>query len=211
MVNKMVNKLKRELTDKQTKALKAIETFVFEHGYAPTIRQLGGLLGIANPSAVFKHIISLERKGYLRRERGELSLPGIPLPTFGESQVRVPLAGLVAAGSPRESFDVSGEAMDVPTWMVGRRRGNIFCIRADGKSMIDAYIDDGDHVLLERTNTANSGEMVVARLEDGSVTLKRLRRDNGKVFLMPENPAYQPIEVREAKILGRVIGVLRKY
>jgi repressor LexA len=95
--------------------------------------------------------------------------------------------------------------------MVGRRRGNIFCIRVEGKSMIDAYIDHGDHVLLERTNSTNSGEMVVALLEDGSVTLKRLRRDDGRVLLVPENPAYQPIEVREGKILGRVIGVLRKY
>ena len=101
--------------------------------------------------------------------------------------------------------------MDVPAWMVGRRRGNIFCIRVDGKSMIDAYIDDGDHVLLERTNTASSGEMVVAMLGDGSVTLKRLRQDDGRVYLMPENPAFQPIEAGDAKILGRVVGVLRKY
>ncbi|NTV81834.1 MAG: repressor LexA, partial [Candidatus Aminicenantes bacterium] len=86
-----------------------------------------------------------------------------------------------------------------------------FCIRVDGKSMIDAYIDDGDHVLLERTNLANSGEMVVAMLDDGSVTLKRLRRDNGQVFLVPENPAFQPIAAPSAKILGRVIGVMRKY
>jgi repressor LexA len=123
----------------------------------------------------------------------------------------VPLAGLVPAGSPRESFDVSGEAMDIPAWMVGRKRGNVFLIRVAGKSMIDAYIDDGDHVLLERTDAVNSGEMVVALLEDGSVTLKRLRKEDGKVFLMPENPAFQPIEVGGGKVLGRVIGVLRKY
>ena len=78
--------------------------------------------------------------------------------------------------------------------------------------MIDACIDDGDHVLLERTAAVNSGEMVVALLEDGSVTLKRLKKDEGRVFLMPENPAYAPIEVTAGgKVLGRVIGVLRKY
>ena len=78
--------------------------------------------------------------------------------------------------------------------------------------MIDAYIDDGDHVLLERTNTADPGEMVVAMLEDGSVTLKRLRRENGRTLLVPENPAYRPIEVAgDIRVLGRVIGVLRKY
>lgn len=197
------------MTLRQAKVLEAVEEFVLGHGYAPTIRQLGAALKIPSPSAVLKHLRSLERKGYLRREGGEIRTAG--LPALLESQVRVPMAGLVPAGGPREAFDVSGEAMDVPSWMVGRRRGNVFCIRADGKSMIDAYIDDGDHVLMERTNTANSGEMVVAMLEDGSVTLKRLRRESGQVFLVPENPAFQPIEAPGARILGRVIGVLRKY
>jgi repressor LexA len=207
----MVNTIRKELTSRQKKVLRAVESFVLAHGYPPTVRQLGKALGIASPSAVFKHLLSLERKGYLRREGGELRLPGFL--ALLESQVRVPLAGIVPAGSPREAFDFSGagDALDIPSWMVGRRRGNIFCIRVEGKSMIDAYIDHGDHVLLERTNSTNSGEMVVALLEDGSVTLKRLRRDDGRVLLVPENPAYQPIEVREGKILGRVIGVLRKY
>jgi len=205
----MVNRIRKELTERQGGVLKAIEGFVLEHGFAPTVRELAGLLGIPNPSAAFKHMVSLERKGYLRREGGELLLAGFP--TLGENQVRVPLAGLVPAGTPRESFDVSGETMDIPAWMVGKKRGNVFLIRVAGKSMIDACIDDGDHVLLERTDAVNSGEMVVALLEDGSVTLKRLRKEAGKVFLMPENPAFQPIEVGGGKVLGRVIGVLRKY
>jgi repressor LexA len=205
----MVNKLRRELTPKQERVLRVLEDFVLERGYAPTVRALGALLGIASPSAVFKHLTSLERKGYLKRDRGEVRLPGAP--ALLESQVRIPLAGQVAAGSPREAFEVSGEALDVPSWMVGRRRGNIFCIQVDGKSMIDAYIDHGDRVLLERTNTARSGEMIVALLEDGSVTLKRLRQDGDGTFLVPENPAFQPIEVKEVRILGRVVGVLRKY
>ncbi len=207
----MVNRIRKELTDRQDGVLKAIEGFVLEHGFAPTVRELAKILGIPNPSAAFKHMSSLEKKGYLRREDGELRLAG--LPTVGENQIRVPVAGIVPAGLPAESFDVSGgEAMDIPAWMVGRKRGNVFLIRVAGKSMIDAYIDDGDHVLLERTAAVNSGEMVVALLDDGSVTLKRLRKDDGKVFLVPENPAFAPIEVTSGgKVLGRVIGVLRKY
>ncbi len=205
----MVNKIRKKLTEKQEKVLEAIENFVLENGYSPTIRQLGDLLGIANPSAVFKHILSLEKKGYLKREQGEISLRGFP--SSVEVQVKVPLVGLVPAGYPRESFDLSREAVNVPDWMVGRKRGNIFCIQVDGKSMVDAYIDDGDRVLVERTNSANSGEMVVAFLDDGSVTLKRLKIDNGDVFLVPENPEFEPVRVKELRVLGRVIGVLRKY
>ena len=77
--------------------------------------------------------------------------------------------------------------------------------------MVDAYIDDGDRVLVERTNTASSGEMVIAFLEDGSITLKRLRLEAGRIALMPENPEFEPIEVSQLRILGRVIGVMRKY
>jgi repressor LexA len=205
----MVNKLRKSLTERQKKVLNAIREFILENGYSPTIRQLGEALGIANPSAVFKHILSLEKKGYLERIKGEVRLAGFPV--SGESQSRVPLVGLVPAGRPREVFDVSDEAMDIPEWMVGRKKGNIFCIHVDGKSMVDAYIDDGDWVLVERTNSANSGEMVVTLLDDGSVTLKRLKMKDRDIFLIPENPEFEPIKVKKLKILGRVIGVLRKY
>lgn len=205
----MVNKLRKNLTERQKKVLDAIRRFILNNGYSPTVRQLGEVLDIVHPSAVFKHILSLEKKGYLERVEGELKLSGFPAPL--ETQSRVPLVGLVPAGLPKEVFDVSGEAMDIPEWMVGRRKGNIFCIRVDGKSMVDAYIDDGDWVLVERTNSANSGEMVVTLLDDGSVTLKRLKMKDGEVLLVPENPEFEPIKVKELKVLGRVIGVLRKY
>ena len=208
-VNKMVNKIREKLTEKQKKVLGTIESFILAHGYSPTIRQLGDLLDITHPSAVFKHILSLEKKGYLKREEGAVTLSGSPASL--EGRVRVPLVGLVPAGHPRETFEISGEGLDIPSWMVGRKGGNIFCIQVEGKSMVDAYIDDGDRVLVERTNTTNSGEMVVALLPDGSVTLKRLKMDKGRAFLVPENPEFEPIEVKELRVLGRVIGVLRKY
>lgn len=204
----MVNKLSKQLTSRQAEVLQAIKRFIREHGWSPTIRQLGTILHIGNPSAVFKHIRSLERKGYLRRVQGEIQVAGSP---GGEALLKIPLAGLVPAGDPKEVFDVSGEAVEVPDWMVGRRKGSLFCVQVEGKSMVDAYIDDGDRVLVERTHTASSGEMVVALLDDGSVTLKRLKIRNGKALLVPENPDFEPISVKELKILGRVVGVLRRY
>jgi len=205
----MVNTTRLKLTERQAEVLAAIESFVLAHGFSPTIRELGRQLQIAHPSAVFKHVLSLERKGYLTRMGGEVRLTGFQesMPT----QVNVPLVGFVPAGYPKEAFDLSGEALDVPEWMVGRKKGNIFCIQVEGKSMVDAFIDDGDRVLLERTNSASSGEMVVALLDDGSVTLKRLRIERGEALLAPENPEFEVIKVKNLKILGKVIGVLRKY
>ena len=205
----MVNKTRIELTERQEKVLLALKDFILERGYSPTIRQLGDILHITNPSAVFKHVRSLEKKGYVSREAGELSPTGFT--SARETYVKVPLLGFVPAGHPQEAIDLSHEAVEVPDWMLGRKKGNVFCVQVEGKSMVDAYIDDGDRVLVERTNTASSGEMVIAFLEDGSITLKRLRLETGRIALMPENPEFEPIEVSQLRILGRVIGVMRKY
>ena len=203
-----MNRTRRELTRRQKKVLEAVKGFIRKHGYSPTVRQLAQILGIPSPSAVFKHLSSIEKKGYLRKENGEIKLAGSP---SLESHIQVPLAGLVPAGDPKEVFDTSEDAVDIPEWMLGPKKGNVFCVQIEGKSMVDAFIDDGDRVLLERTHTANSGEMVVAILDDGSITLKRLKLENGNVFLVPENPEFKPIRVSELRIIGRVIGVLRKY
>jgi len=203
-----VNRTRRELTRRQKKVLEAVKGFIRKHGYSPTVRQLAQILGIPSPSAVFKHLSSIEKKGYLRKENGEIKLAGSP---SLESHIQVPLAGLVPAGDPKEVFDTSEDAVDIPEWMLGPKKGNVFCVQVEGKSMVDAFIDDGDRVLLERTNTASSGEMVVAILDDGSITLKRLKLEKGNVFLVPENPEFKPIRVSELRIIGRVIGVLRKY
>jgi len=205
----MVNKLRMELTVRQKEILQAIKDFILRHGYSPTIRQLGAAVGIDHPSAVFKHVLSLEKKGCIKRTGGDLQLTGSS--SLSETLVKVPLVGLVPAGHPKEVFDSFPEALDVPDWMVGRKKGNIFCIHVEGKSMVDAYIDDGDRVLVERTNSASSGEMVIALLEDGSVTLKRLRIEKGNAVLIPENPEFDPIPAANLRILGRVVGVLRKY
>ncbi|MCX7974094.1 MAG: transcriptional repressor LexA [Candidatus Aminicenantes bacterium] len=205
----MVNKFRRTLTRRQAKVLEALKTFWQEHGYPPTIRELGRLVGIASPSAVLKHLRSLERKGYLDREAGELQ-PVFPSLSFSRS-LRIPLVGLVPAGSPREVFDDLGETIDIPDWFLGRRQGQVFGLRVEGRSMIDAYINEGDLVLIEKTDQALPGEMIVAQLEDGSITLKRLKIEGDRILLVPENPEFAPLEVREFRVIGRVVGLLRQY
>ena len=209
MVNKMVNKFRRTLTRQQARILETLTDFWQEHGYPPTIRELGRLVGIASPSAVLKHLRSLERKGYLQREAGELQPVASSLAL--SRSTRIPLVGPVPAGSPLEVFDDLGESIDIPDWFLGRRQGQVFGLRVQGRSMIDAYINDGDIVLIERTDRALPGEMIVAQLEDGSITLKRLKLEAGRILLVPENPEFAPIEVKELRVVGRVVGLLRKY
>lgn len=197
------------LTKKQRIVLNTLEDILTNQEYFPSIRELGRQLGLSSPATVHQYLLVLEKKGYLKRikKRGFELLETV---TSSEEIKKVPLAGVVPAGSPDLIFEDSAEEIEVPGWMIGQKK-EVFAITVKGESMIDAYINDEDKVIIEKANSASSGEMVVARLDDGSVTLKRLKLKKGKIFLFPENPAFEPIEVKELKIIGKVIGVLRKY
>jgi repressor LexA len=117
--------------------------------------------------------------------------------------------GIVPAGDPLEVFETLGEEIELPEWMVAAG-GDVAAFRVQGESMKDAYIQDGDVVVVKRTPSANFGEMVVALMDDASITLKRLKSDGKKVWLMPENPEFENIH-DPFKLVGKVVGVLRKY
>lgn len=199
------------LTKKQKKVLNVLEEFVLEKGYSPSVRELGKKLGLSSPATVHNYLLVLEKKGYIKRieKRGlELLKP----PMFFKEKREIPLVGLVPAGHPKEVFENFAEKIEIPEWMArGKKEENLFCIQVEGKSMIDAYINEGDIVLIEKTQTASSGEMVLALLDDGSVTLKRLKLKKDGVYLIPENPDFRAIKVKELRIIGKVIGVIRKY
>jgi repressor LexA len=198
------------LTKKQKKVLNAIEEFIFEKGYSPSIRELGKKLGLSSPATVHNYLLALEKKGYIKRVERGIKIVSEPL--FFKEKIEIPLVGLVPAGYPKEVFEDLEEKIEVPEWIArGKREESLFCIQVEGKSMVDAYIDDGDIVILEKTQTASSGEMVLALLDDGSVTLKRLRLEKNEVYLVPENPDFKPIKVEELRIIGKVIGVIRRY
>ncbi|MCP2519809.1 transcriptional repressor LexA [Candidatus Aminicenantes bacterium AC-708-M15] len=198
------------LTKKQRKILKVLEEFILKKGYSPSVRELGKELGLSSPATIHSYLLALERKGYIKRAGREIKILHTPL--FFKEKIEIPLVGLVPAGYPKEVFENLGENIEIPEWISrGKSKKNLFCIQVEGKSMIDAYIDDGDIVILEKANTASSGEMVLALLDDGSVTLKRLKLEKDGIYLIPENPEFKPIKIENLKIIGKVIGVIRRY
>jgi len=119
--------------------------------------------------------------------------------------------GFVPAGSPTEIFSDLGEEIELPSWFAEPSNKEIIAFKVKGLSMKDAYINDGDIVILKRTENASSGDTVIALLEDNSITLKKLKILKDGFLLVPENEEYQPIKVKELRIIGKVVGVLRKY
>lgn len=189
------------LTRKQKKFFEGLQEMVKQGGYFPTVREIGRVLGFSSPATVHSYLNMLFNKGFLiRKDRyWDLAAKGRT----------VPLMGVVPAGSPLEIFESLGEEIELPEWMI-EHSGDTAAFRVQGESMKDAYIQDGDVVIVKRVPNAESGEMVVALMEDASITLKRLRRDSQRIWLMPENPEYKPI-YDPFQLVGKVVGVLRKY
>jgi repressor LexA len=195
-----------DLTERQTAILAFISRHCRESGYPPTVREIGLAVGLASPSTVHAHLAKLEAAGHIRRDptkpramyvRPDPDEAAPPRPDVAA----LPLVGSVAAGSPRLA------EQDVEDWVPTPFPGD-FMLRVVGDSMIDAGILDGDLVVVRRQPTAEEGQIVVAQIED-EATVKRLRRIDGRVHLMPENDAYQPIVADDVVILGVVSGVLR--
>lgn len=208
------------LTARQRRILSIIADAVATRGYPPSIREIGEAVGLASPSSVAHQLTVLERKGFIRRDprlpramevlqpkaepQPEVALPDDaagPEPTY------VPVLGRIAAGGPILA-EQSVEAMfPLPRELVGE--GQLFLLRVSGDSMIDAAICDGDWVAVRSQPSAENGEIVAALLDD-EATVKTLRRRDGKTWLIPHNPAYDPIDGDHARIVGKVVAVLRR-
>jgi repressor LexA len=196
------------LTKKQKLVLDKIRDFSRRNGYFPTVREIAAAAGLSSPATVQAYLGRLRRGGALRRHGRSWDL--------SESQDRrplgglaVPLVGVVPAGPALEMFESLGDEVVLPEWLA-EKGGDIVAFRVQGQSMKDAYIQDGDLVLIKRAEKADPGQMVVARLGDGSITLKRLKRDRDAYVLVPENPDYAPIAA-PFQLVGKVVGVLRRY
>jgi repressor LexA len=193
-----------DLSERQAEILTFIRRHCRENGYPPTVREIGDAVGLASPSTVHGHLAKLERNGHLRRDptkpRAMLVSEEGETPNSRPPGM-LPLVGAVAAGVPRLAED------DVEDWVHVPFKGD-FVLRVTGDSMRDAGILDGDMVVVRRQETADDGQIVVARIED-EATVKRIFREDAGVRLQPENPDFTPIVSHDVHVLGRVVGVMR--
>ena len=203
-----------QLTKRQEDILKALKKFIANHGYPPTVREIGAMLNLSSPATTHFHLNKLEEKGYIRKNEAknralELLVPNEFLDK-DDAIVDVPLLGKVTAGNPIEAIEVPDEYFSLPATMINGKK-EVFTLRVSGESMINVGIYDGDIIIVERKNTATNGEKVVAMTEDNEVTVKTYYKENGYFRLQPENDTMAPIILDKVSILGKVIGLYRKF
>ncbi len=193
------------LTKKQRYFFDILKRKVLKDNYFPSIRELAREVGLCSTNSVWKYLKALEEKGYIVKKGRSWELA--PERKF----YSIPLCGLVPAGAPLEIFEELGEEIELPPWFLSNGDEKVIALRVKGLSMKDAYINDGDIVVIKLTETAYDGDFVVAMLEDGEITLKRLKMEKNGFLLVPENADFSPIRVKNLRIVGKVIGILRKY
>jgi repressor LexA len=198
------------LTKRQREILDYLNEFIQQHGYAPSLEELGRRFGLSSLATVHKHLTNLQEKGFIKRAWNRSRSVELVQTRSGGRAVELPLLGFVAAGAPIEAI-ATAESIAVPESLVGKR--DTYVLRVRGESMIDEQIRDGDFVIVEDRKTAENGEMVIALLGSSDVTLKKFYRENGQVRLQPANPAMQPliIPADQVQVQGVVVGVMRKY
>jgi len=198
------------LTRRQREILEFLRRFLREHGYAPSLLEIGKAFSLSSSATIHKHLCALEARGAIRRSRGRRRYVELVDPPEAAGLVELPLLGSVPAGKPLEAVQVE-ERMSIPEYLVGGKRA--YVLKVQGDSMRDEQIRDGDYVVVEDRPVPENGETVVALLRGEEVTLKKFHRERGKVKLSPANPAFEPmlLPAREVRIQGIVRGLFRRY
>ncbi len=202
------------LTKKQNEILDFMKQYIAEHGFPPTIREIGSALGVNSPATIHAHLNNLEKKGAIKKNGYknraiELLVSNEYVTPLNELTVEIPLLGKITAGNPIEAIEQPDEVLAIPSYLVPRNK-EVFSLKVQGTSMINAGILDGDIVIVERVNTARNGQMVVAMTEENEVTLKTFYKEENYFRLQPENDTMQPILLDNVTILGKAIGLYRK-
>jgi len=198
------------LTKRQREILDYLNEFIQQHGYAPSLEEVGRRFGLSSLATVHKHLTNLQEKGFIKRTWNRSRSVELLQSRAAGRAVDLPLLGYVAAGAPIEAIATS-ETIAVPEALVGKR--DTYVLRVRGESMIDEQIRDGDYVIVEDRKTAENGEMVIALLGNSDVTLKKFYRENGHIRLQPANPSMEALVVPadQVRVQGVVVGVMRKY
>ena len=203
-----------KLTDRQQDILQIIKKLTAKKGYPPTVREIGEEANLHSPATIHFHLMQLVKKGYISKEDGSNRTIEILVPNEyldeQEDVVKVPLLGKVTAGTPIEAIEHSDETFALPVELVGNKK-EVFTLRVSGESMINVGIYDGDILIVERQQSANNGETVVAMNKDNEATVKTFYKENGHFRLQPENDTMEPIILDEVTILGKVVGLYRKF
>ncbi|MBA2240634.1 MAG: transcriptional repressor LexA [Solirubrobacterales bacterium] len=198
-----------DLTKRQREIFDFIGSYASRHGYPPTVREIGKAVGLHSSSTVHAHLANLERIGALRRDPTK---PRAIELLLGKAKQAIragglPLVGRVAAGAPILAEENIEDYLEIPD-VIGGEDGD-YILRVTGDSMRDAGILDGDFVVVRPADSAADGEIVVALIDD-EATVKRFFREADEIRLQPENPEFEPIMVRELRLLGKVFGVFRR-
>lgn len=207
-------KTSTKLTQKQQEVLDYIKMFCAKNKYPPSVRETAQALDVSSPATIHVHIKKLIEKGYLKRSNNSShQLQLLVNNEYEESDngiVNVPLLGKITAGSPIEAIEMPDEYFALPTYLIPQKK-EVFTLRVDGDSMINAGIFTNDIVIVEKCNTAKNGEIVVAMNDENEVTLKTFYKEKDYIRLQPENDFMNPIILKNVTILGKAIGLYRKF
>lgn len=197
---------------KQKQIIDFIKQFMQAYGTAPTLRQIADAIDVSSLATVHEHLEALEEKGLLKRRHGKSRSMELTTADIGiaNENFEAPILGFIAAGQPIEPYTDPNATMNIPSAFVsGKKRTYVLQVR--GQSMIEDHINDGDFVVIEQTDSAKDGEIVVALLDNGMATLKRFFKEATRIRLQPANSTMQPIFVKNVRIQGKVVGLVRKY
>ena len=203
-----------KLTASQKNILQVLKKLMAEKGYPPTVREIGEMAHLSSPATIHFHLNKLAEKGYIEKGDGKNRTLRLLVDNEflekDENTVDVPLLGKVTAGNPIEAIETPNEYFPLPVNLIAGKK-EVFTLKVSGDSMINVGIYDGDILIVERKNTAVNGETVVAMNDNNEVTVKTFYKENGYFRLQPENDTMAPIILDNVTILGKAIGLYRKF
>jgi repressor LexA len=210
--------LDRNLNDREQSILNVIKENTRQKGYPPSVREIGQVVGLSSSSTVHSYLKRLEEKGYIRRDPTKpraieildhnFSFARSSVVSENDEIVEIPLVGQVAAGIPITAYENIEDVLNLPRSFTGY--GDVFMLKVQGDSMIEAGILEKDLILVRQQKNAVDGDIVVAMI-DGEATVKRFYKESKHIRLQPENASMEPIIVREVQIVGKVVGLIRKF